>query len=77
LPGLYLNGITDCQIKLLVNFGQSILLFYFTIITLISHLGFSYVFVIRLDWGISGTGFAGFLSSFVNFVAVFAYSFYL
>lgn len=75
MPGLYLNGITDCQVKLLVNFGKSVIVFYVTLITFVFHFGFSYLFVIKLDWGIFGTGVAGFLTQVIAIIVVFAYSY--
>lgn len=49
---------SDCQCRLLANFKRSIIYLYISLAGLIGHVIYSYIFVIKLDLGIYGTGIA-------------------
>lgn len=59
LPGLYLKGFNDCQSKLLNNFKKTQISFVCAFVSLFVHVLTSWLFVLKLGYGIRGTGIAG------------------
>jgi Na+-driven multidrug efflux pump len=74
MPGLYLTGISDCQAKLLNNFGYTQISFISQVLGLIVHFFASIYFVVYLDLGILGTGYSSACSFFVTFFALIYFS---
>jgi Na+-driven multidrug efflux pump len=58
-----MNCVGDCQQRLLINFGKSKITFICSLSGLFVHILDSYLFVIYLDMGIKGTGYAAFVTN--------------
>ena len=68
LPGLYINGLSDCQRRLLNNFGMNRISFICGIAGMLFHTVWCYVFVVYMDLEIVGTGLANVCTQVIIFV---------
>ena len=55
-PGIYLMSLYDLQSRLLIQMGKSKLVMYVQIFGTLLHIFWNYLFVIKLDLGVKGTG---------------------
>jgi len=74
LPGLYIKGLADCQMRLLNNFGMTSISFYSGLICIVLHGVWCYYFVGVLGLGIVGIGIANVCSSTVQLVALLLFT---
>lgn len=74
LPGVYLIGLSDCQRRLLNNFGKNNISFYAGFFAMVLHSFWSYVFVIKLDLEIVGTGLANVTTQGIIFAMLYQFT---
>ena len=70
LPGLYISSMNDCQRKLLNNFGKNQFVFNTSLISMLLHGVWCYIFVLKMDLELVGTGLANVSSQIVSFIAL-------
>jgi Na+-driven multidrug efflux pump len=58
IPGIFLFGLSEIQRRFLNNFGKSDIAFYTGVIGGVAHIGFCYIFVIKMNLGVVGIGYA-------------------
>ena len=71
LPGIYLIGLSDCQRRFLNNFGKNNISFYAGFSAMVLHSFWSYIFVIKLDLEIIGTGLANVTTQITIFMMLY------
>ena len=76
LPGIYLCGLSDCQKRLLNNFGKTKISFYANLIAMITHYFWCSLFVIKLELGITGTGIANVITNTIFFATLYTFTHY-
>lgn len=74
LPGLYLQGLADLQRRFLNGFGKNNIPFICTAIGVGFHSLWSEIFVLRLNYGIVGTGIANLITSSLTFTMLMVYT---
>mmetsp|Transcript_42311 Transcript_42311/g.64895 ORF Transcript_42311/g.64895 Transcript_42311/m.64895 type:complete len:131 (-) Transcript_42311:766-1158(-) len=74
LPGLIIGYLSDCQRRFLNNFGKNRISFISGTIAMVFHGFWCYIFIIKMDLGIIGTGYANAVTSILTFVILFVYT---
>ena len=73
LPGVYLNVLNNALGKLVTNYGHTEIGLYSSIFSLLVNLAANYYFVIYLQLGIVGTGYACILSFLASTIMLLVY----
>ena len=74
LPGLYIQGHADLQRRFLNSFGKNMVTFVCTAISIAFHVVWSHIFVIKLGYGIVGTGIANLITCSITFALLLIYT---
>ena len=74
MPGLFINGLFDGQRRFLNSVGRSEDPLLFQSIGIILHVGWCYLFVIKMGLGIVGIGYASTISNLAVYTSVIIYS---
>jgi len=74
LPALYLMGIFDCERRFLNALGKSNAAMIGQAIGSIVHPIWCYVFVIKMEYGVTGAGLASTISNLIICIVIISYS---
>ena len=74
LPGLYIQGLIDCQRRFLNSMKKYFNVMLIQGIAVIFHIGISHLFVDKLGYGIEGTGLAGLVTNAFVYILLVIYT---
>ena len=74
LPGLLFKGFADCERRFLNNFGKNRIPFYTSLVGVVLHTFFCYVFVVAYKWDIVGLGIANVITGMCVYFMLLIYS---